>query len=148
MESGKTIARSKDDPTLANMEQRASQLRAKLREQDRNFTADYIALDPTARAERAQLAELEEQIKEQRITSQQMALSEAQDPELGAEGVHVGAADAHRVDAQNNFTRNQVGFRAVLDLDFEGLGVDKCFHGVCSESGCGVKGWAQAVQGC
>lgn len=79
MESGKTIARSKDDPTLANMEQRASQLRAKLREQDRNFTADYIALDPTARAERAQLAELEEQIKEQRITSQQMALSEAQE---------------------------------------------------------------------
>jgi len=79
MESGKTIARSRDDPTLANMEQRASQLRARLREQDRNFTADYIALDPTARAERAQLAELEEQIKEQRITSQQMALSEAQE---------------------------------------------------------------------
>jgi uncharacterized protein involved in exopolysaccharide biosynthesis len=79
IESGKTIARSKDDPTLASMEQRASQLRAKLREQERNFTADYMALDPTARAERAQLTELEEQIREQRIASQQTALAEAQE---------------------------------------------------------------------
>lgn len=82
--SGKQAVRAKDDPTLASMEQRASQLRAKLREQDRNFTADYIALDPAARAERAQLAELEEQIKEQRVASQQTALAEAQEEAQGA----------------------------------------------------------------
>jgi uncharacterized protein involved in exopolysaccharide biosynthesis len=78
-QSGRAVARSKDDPTLANMEQRASQLRAKLREQERNFTPDYLALDPTARAERAQLADLEDQIKLQRVASQQTAIVEAQE---------------------------------------------------------------------
>ncbi|MCU0259056.1 MAG: hypothetical protein MUF56_08535 [Solirubrobacteraceae bacterium] len=78
-QAGRAVARAKDDPTLASMEQRASQLRAKLREQERNFTPDYLALDPTARAERAQLADLEEQIKVQRTASQQTAIVEAQE---------------------------------------------------------------------
>jgi uncharacterized protein involved in exopolysaccharide biosynthesis len=78
-QAGKAVVRAKDDPTLASMEQRASQLRAKLREQERNFTADYMALDPHVRADRAQLAELEDQIRVQRGASQQTALAEAQE---------------------------------------------------------------------
>jgi hypothetical protein len=50
-------------------------------------------------------------------------------------GVHVRAANAYCINAQNDFTRNQIWFRAVLDLDFEWVGVDECFHGMCSELG-------------
>jgi hypothetical protein len=50
-------------------------------------------------------------------------------------GVHVGAANAHSVNAQNHFAIDQNGFWSILYLNFERVGVDECFHGMCSELG-------------
>lgn len=77
--AGKAVVRSRDDPTLANMEQRASALREELRELERTFTPDYLAMDPRARALRVRIAELEQQLKVQREASQRAALMEAQE---------------------------------------------------------------------
>ena len=43
-------------------------------------------------------------------------------------GVHVRAADAHGFDLQHHFAIGQCGVRALLQLQFAGLGVDKCLH--------------------
>lgn len=76
--SGKNVLRSKDDPTLANMEQRASQLRQDLADLERSLTPEFIAMDPSLRAKRTQLDELERQIKAQRVLGQQAAVAEAE----------------------------------------------------------------------
>lgn len=76
---GKGVARARDNPTLANLEQRASQARETLRELQRQFTPEYLALDPQARNLRTRLAELEEQIKLQREASVGHALTEAEE---------------------------------------------------------------------
>jgi uncharacterized protein involved in exopolysaccharide biosynthesis len=81
--AGKGVARARDDPTLANLEQRASQLREELGELERKFTPDYLAMDPKAKAMRTRLAELEQQIKAQRAVSQQAGVRDAED-ELAA----------------------------------------------------------------
>jgi len=81
--AGKGVVRSRDNPTLANLEQRASQIREELRELERSFTPDYLAMDPKVRAARTRLAELEQQIKTQRETSQSAAVRDAED-ELAA----------------------------------------------------------------
>lgn len=76
---GKAVVRSRDNPTLANIEQRVSQLREELRELERVYTPDYLALDPRARALRVRIAELEQQLKVQREASERAALLEAQE---------------------------------------------------------------------
>ena len=77
--AGKGVVRAKDNPTLANLEQRASQAREDLQNMERSYTPDYLALDPNARALRARLAELERQIKVQRAASQQTSLADAEE---------------------------------------------------------------------
>lgn len=77
--AGKGVVRAKDNPTLANLEQRASQAREDLRNLERTYTPDYLAIDPNARTLRARLAAQEEQIKAQRAASQQAALAEAEE---------------------------------------------------------------------
>ena len=54
--AGKTVVRSKDDPTLANLEQRASALREQMQDLDRDFTPSYLAKDPKVIALRSRLA--------------------------------------------------------------------------------------------
>jgi len=83
--AGKTAVRSRDDPTLANLEQRASQMREELRELERGFTSDYLAKDPKVVTLRVRLAELERQIVQQRAASQQTSLLEAQEDLAGAQ---------------------------------------------------------------
>ena len=77
--AGKGVVRAKDNPTLANLEQRASQTREDLHNLERNYTSDYLAIDPNARALRARLAAQEEQIKALRAASQQATLSQAEE---------------------------------------------------------------------
>ena len=54
--AGNAVIRPRDDGTLANLEQRASQMREELRELERGFTADYLAKDPKVVTLRARLA--------------------------------------------------------------------------------------------
>jgi polysaccharide biosynthesis transport protein len=83
---GKAAVRSRDDPTLANLEQRASQIREELRDLERGFTPDYLAKDPKVIAQRGRLAELERQIVAQRNASQQTTILEAQEELASAQG--------------------------------------------------------------
>lgn len=76
---GKSVVRARDDPTIANLEQRASQARETLRQLQRQYTQEYLALDPQARNLRTSVAELEDQIKVQREVSRRNALSEAEE---------------------------------------------------------------------
>jgi len=79
MASGKTVVRSRDNPTLAALEARASQLRESLREQERVYTPQYMAMDPNVKGMRSRLADLEKQIAEQKAGSGQMLLAEAEE---------------------------------------------------------------------
>lgn len=96
--AGRSVVRSRDNPTLANLEQRASQMREELRDLERGFTSDYLAKDPKITTLRARLAELERQITEQRTVGQQTALVEAQEDLASAQAAaarirHQMAAD-------------------------------------------------------
>lgn len=77
--AGKAAVRARDNPSLAGMEARASELRATLREQERAYTPQFMAMDPNVRAVRSRLADLEAQIAEQRAASGQTSLAEAED---------------------------------------------------------------------
>ena len=101
--AGKSVVRAKDNPTLANLEQRASKAREDLRNLERTYTADYIALDPNARALRASLTELERQIAVQREASQQAALAEAEEELASAREAE------HRLRAQIAAGRGSAG---------------------------------------
>ena len=77
--AGNAVTRSRDDPTLANLEQRASLIREDLGELERNYTPDYMTRDPDIKAKRVRLAELERQIAVQRGLNSQAALAEAKE---------------------------------------------------------------------
>jgi len=79
IEAGKSVVRAKDNPTIANIEQRASQIKEELRDLERRFTPQYMAKDPQIRAMRARLENLEQQVKTERQASQKAALDEAQE---------------------------------------------------------------------
>lgn len=77
--AGKSVVRARDNPTLAALESRASQLRETLRENARSFTPEFMEMDPTLRGMRLRLADLEAQIAEQRGKSSKTTLTEAED---------------------------------------------------------------------
>ena len=76
---GRSVVRARDNPTLANMEQRASQIREDLRELERSFTSSYLDRDNKVISQRNRLAELERQIEVERKRSQEMAIGEAKE---------------------------------------------------------------------
>jgi uncharacterized protein involved in exopolysaccharide biosynthesis len=76
---GQGAAATRDDPTLASLESRASQLREELRELSRSYTEQFMTMDPRSRALRTRLSELEAQIVERRALSQEQALAKAQE---------------------------------------------------------------------
>ena len=77
--AGRPLARSRTaNGTLANLEQRASQIREELSELRRSYTDEYLALDHRVRAQRARLAELERQIEAQRAVDRETAQDERQ----------------------------------------------------------------------
>ena len=126
--SGRGVVRAKDNPTLANLEQRASQARAELRDLERVYTADYIAMDPQARGLRARIAELDQQIKAQREVGQQSSLSEAEEELAGAREA------ARRLQSQVASRRQEVGafaarfgqYKSLLD---ELAQIEKAYQG-------------------
>jgi polysaccharide biosynthesis transport protein len=84
--AGRSVVRAKDNPTLAGIEQRVSQLREELRDLERSYAPAYLAMDPQARAKRARLEELEEQMRVERGSSQAAAITEAQEELVSARG--------------------------------------------------------------
>jgi polysaccharide biosynthesis transport protein len=115
--SGNTVTRSRDDPTLANLEQRASVIREELGDLERSFTPDYMALDPKIKAKRVRLEELERQIQVQRKLSSQAALAEAREELASARETasrirQQAASDRHAV---QQFTARFNEYKALQD---------------------------------
>ncbi len=77
--AGKGVVKAKDDPTLADLERRVSELREQWREQQLRYTSNYLAVDPDATSLRARLENLEQQVTSQRAASVQAALAEAEE---------------------------------------------------------------------
>jgi polysaccharide biosynthesis transport protein len=101
--AGKSVVRARDNPTLANLEQRASQAREDLRNLERTYTSDFLAMDPNARTLRARLGELERQIAAQRTASEQAAFAEAEQELTGAR------ESARRLQGEIAASRRDVG---------------------------------------
>jgi uncharacterized protein involved in exopolysaccharide biosynthesis len=113
--AGKGVVRAKDNPTLAALEARASQIREELREMGRRFTPEYLDMDPQARALRARLAELEEQARAQRAVGTSSALDEAEQ-ELAA-----ATESARRLQQQIAAGRQQAGSFAARFSQYKSL---------------------------
>jgi len=94
VEQGRTSTQARTDPALSGLETRAHQAREDLKELERSYTAEFLAMDARARALRARLTELEQQIVQQRAISLQAALQSAQEEHAGAQ------AQAERLRAQ------------------------------------------------
>src|SRR5271167_4587909 len=76
--AGQALVAAKDNPTVADLERRASQLREELHDLQQRFTPQYLDLDPAIKATRARLDNLEEQIKVERAAGQRAAVAEAE----------------------------------------------------------------------
>ena len=76
---GKRTPQAKDNPTVAGIEQRLSQMREEWRALERQFTSQYLDMDANARALRTRISNLEQQLEVERQKSQQMALAEARE---------------------------------------------------------------------
>jgi polysaccharide biosynthesis transport protein len=98
LKTGKAVVRAKDDPTLADLQQRVSALREQWHEMQGRFTPAYLALDADARALQARLANLEEQLQAQIAASQRTAAAEAQEEFASAQA----AAERLRQDVAAN----------------------------------------------
>lgn len=77
--AGRSVVRARDNPTLANLEQRASKIREDLRELERSYTSTYLDRDNKVVSQRNRLAELERQIETERNRYQEMSIAEARE---------------------------------------------------------------------
>jgi uncharacterized protein involved in exopolysaccharide biosynthesis len=79
LKAGKAVVRTKDDPTLADLQQRVTVLREQWHEMQGRFTPAYLAFDADAKALQSRLANLEQQLQAQIAASQRTAAAEAQE---------------------------------------------------------------------
>jgi polysaccharide biosynthesis transport protein len=80
----KTAPQQKPNPTVSAMEQRLSQWREEWRALERQFTPQYLEMDPNAKALRIRITNLEQQIEAERVKGQQSALADAREEAAGA----------------------------------------------------------------
>ena len=76
--AGQGLVAARDNPTVADLERRASQLREELHDLQQRFTPQYMDLDPAIKATRGRLDNLEQQIKTERAAGQRAAVAEAE----------------------------------------------------------------------
>jgi polysaccharide biosynthesis transport protein len=80
----KTAPQQKPNPTVSAMEQRLSQWREEWRALERQFTPQYMEMDPNAKALKIRITNLEQQIEAERLKGQQSALADAREEAAGA----------------------------------------------------------------
>lgn len=76
---GKRTPQAKDNPTVASIEFRLSQMKEEWRALERQFTPQYLDMDANAKALKARISNLEVQLEGERQKSQQMALADAKE---------------------------------------------------------------------
>ena len=79
MAEGKRTPQAKDNPTVAAIEARLSQTKEDWRALERQFTPQYLDMDPNAIAMKARIANLEQQLEAERQKAQQMAMADARE---------------------------------------------------------------------
>jgi len=84
--SGQGVVAAKDNPTVADLERRASLLREELQDLQKRFTPQYLDLDPAIKATRGRLDNLEQQIRTERVAGQRAAVAEAEGKVTAARG--------------------------------------------------------------
>lgn len=125
LKNGKAVTHAKDDPTLADLQQRVSVLREQWHEMQGRFTPAYLSIDADAKALQARLDNLEDQLKSQVGASERTAFAEAQQELVSAQA----AVDRLRKDVTDNqkqaqqFATHLNDYRAMReDLDhLEGM---------------------------
>lgn len=124
VEQGKTSTQVRVDPALSGLETRAHQTREDLKELERTYTPEFLAMDPRARAMRARLAELEAQIVRQRDVSLQAALQAAQEDQTSAQA-QVERLRAQLREARPALTKTNVRFGEAKLLEDDLAQLDK-----------------------
>ncbi|APW40245.1 hypothetical protein RD110_26110 [Rhodoferax koreense] len=119
---GRLAPLSKDNPTLASMEQRLSQWREEWRALERQFTPNYLGMDPDARALKMRIDSLEQQIETERGKSLQNALAIAREELAGARAASKRLQQQAAEDRQSvqSFSRNFGEFKTMQD-ELDGL---------------------------
>ena len=87
VQEGKRAPQAKDNPTVAGLENRLSQLREEWRAMERKYTPQYLDMDPVAVALKTRIGNLEQQLANERSKSQLNALAEAREELASARSV-------------------------------------------------------------
>ena len=119
---GKRAPQSRDNPTVASLEQRLSQMREEWRALERQFTPQYLDMDPTARALKTRIANLEQQLEGERGKSQQNALAEAKEELASAQATTRRLQQQQVEDKQSvqNFSSRLAEYQAMQE-EWRGL---------------------------
>jgi len=115
--SGQRSPLARDNPTVASMEARLSQLREELRALEREYTPQYLDMDPRSRSLRTRIANLEQQFEGERLKSQQMALATAREELASAQATAKRLQQQMAEDKQSvqAFSRNFMDYQAMQD---------------------------------
>jgi uncharacterized protein involved in exopolysaccharide biosynthesis len=119
---GRLAQLAKDNPTVAGMEQRLSQWREEWRALERQFTPNYLGMDPDARGLKMRIDSLEQQLEVERGKSMQNALAVAREELAGARAATRRLQQQSTEDRQSvqTFSRSFVDFKAMQD-ELDGL---------------------------
>lgn len=119
---GPRSAAAKDNPTVANMEARLSQMREEYRALERQYTPQYLEMDPVAKAAKTRITNLEQQLETERAKGQQNALADAREELASARAAARRLQQQLGEDRQSvqGFTRNFAEFKA-MEEDLKGL---------------------------
>ncbi|MFZ4287245.1 GumC family protein [Variovorax sp. HJSM1_2] len=120
--AGQAPQLSRDSPNVAAMAQRLSQWREEWRALERQFTPDYLAMDPNARALKNRITSLEQQIEVERGKGQQNALAEARDELASVRAANRRLQQQMTEDKQTvqGFTRNFSEYKTMQE-ELQGL---------------------------
>ncbi len=120
--AGQAPQLSRDSPNVAAMAQRLSQWREEWRALERQYTPDYLAMDPNARALKNRITSLEQQIENERGKGQQNALAEARDELTSVRAANRRLQQQMAEDKQSvqGFTRNFSEYKTMQE-ELQGL---------------------------
>lgn len=114
---GKRTPQAKDNPTVAAIEARLSQSKEDWLALERQFTPQYLAMDPNAIAMKARIANLEQQLEAERQKAQQMALADAREELASAQATAQSLQQRMSDNKQevNTVSRNLGQFQSLQD---------------------------------
>ena len=119
---GKRGPLAKDNPTVATLENRLSQLREEWRSLERQFTPQYLDMDPNARSLRTRISNLEQQLEAERGKSRQDALAAAKEDLASAQATtqRLQQQMANDKQAVQSFSRRMAEFQGMQE-ELKGL---------------------------